>query len=542
MAGFNVGSVVAHIKADVSDFQKGIKTVKNETGGLSSKLAAMGKVGVAAVATVGAAAGAAAVAFGTMALKQAAAFEQTKMAFSTLLGDGEKAKKLLDEIAESAKKTPFELPQLEEGAKRLLAYGVEADDLVPTLERLGDVSAALGVEKMPQLILAFGQIKAKGRLMGTELRQLTETGFNLADAMGITNGELEAMVSRGEVSFDDVNNAFITATEEGGKFFGMMEGQSQTLNGQISNLKDEFNLLAREVGQYLLPVAKTLVEFAREVLIPGLKTVSDWFINDGVPKVQALGVVFDWLKQQGQIVMEALTAFYEKHKEDFEYIFNGLMDFIDWFIKTVKEWWDNWGGYILALVKGVWNVIVATIQLALEIIINVVKFFIAIFKGDWSAAWDAVRGIVKAGVDFLKVLFESLKNIVWEAMKAVYNSMVDWFNKAWEKAKEIAKKIRDAIKSAFDKDKRDSPSVVDNLKDIVRTSQSLLGQVSVPNYRKQISSELGQVNPAGALAGVGTTININLDGAIIADELSAQSMAETIGDSIVRRVKQNVRI
>jgi tape measure domain-containing protein len=117
------------------------------------------------------------------AINTAADFEQWKVSFDTMIGDSTKASKLLKEISDFAIKTPFDLPQVIEGSKRLLAYNIEAEKIIPTFEMLGNIAAGVGTEKLPQLILAFGQVRAATKLTGAELRQFTEAGVPMLQAL-----------------------------------------------------------------------------------------------------------------------------------------------------------------------------------------------------------------------------------------------------------------------------------------------------------------------------------------------------------------------
>lgn len=109
--------------------------------------------------------------------------EQTRIAFESMLGNGDKAGKLMEQISDFAAKTPFDLPQVQEGAKRLLAYNIAAEDIIPTFTTLGNIASAVGSDKLPQLILAFGQVKAATHLTGMELRQFSEAGVPLLQAL-----------------------------------------------------------------------------------------------------------------------------------------------------------------------------------------------------------------------------------------------------------------------------------------------------------------------------------------------------------------------
>lgn len=121
--------------------------------------------------------------FGKDALNTAVAYEQNSIAFKSMIGNAEEAKTLLKDISKFARQTPFELPEVQEGAKRLLAYNVAAQDIIPTFQMLGDIASGVGKDKLPQLILAFGQVKAATKLTGAELRQFSEAGVPLLQAL-----------------------------------------------------------------------------------------------------------------------------------------------------------------------------------------------------------------------------------------------------------------------------------------------------------------------------------------------------------------------
>lgn len=182
----------------------------------------------------------------------ASSMEQAKVAFTTFLGSSTAASKSLKQLSDFAKVTPFTFPTITDAAKRLLAYGVAADDLIPTLKNLGDISAGVGTDKLPQLILAFGQVKAKTTLAGTELRQFTETGIPLIGALakqlGVAESSIADMASEGKISFGDVQKALQSMTSQGGKFFNLMDKQSQTFSGRMSNISDQLVRVALNIA------------------------------------------------------------------------------------------------------------------------------------------------------------------------------------------------------------------------------------------------------------------------------------------------------
>ena len=179
-------------------------------------------------------------------------FQKTEIAFATMLGSQEKAQNLMAEMVDLAAKTPFGLQEISEGAKQLLAFQIPAEEVVDTLTRMGNIAAGLGVP-LSQIQLVFGQVRAKGKLMGDDLRQFTEAGIpivgELAKKLNTTTSEIYNMVSAGKIGFNDVKEVLFNMTNEGGLFFNLMEKQSASLSGQIANLQDALDQMFNKIGQ-----------------------------------------------------------------------------------------------------------------------------------------------------------------------------------------------------------------------------------------------------------------------------------------------------
>jgi len=188
--------------------------------------------------------------FGKEAIRSAGEFEQFAIAFDVMLGSVDKRRKLMKEITDFAIKTPFDLPTLVQGSKRLLAFGVEMEDIIPFLEMLGNVSAGLDVP-MSRLIINFGQVKTLGRLMGRELKDFQIAGVPLgpmlAQIAGVTEDVIAKMVTAGEVTFPMVVEAFEAMSGSGGRFEDLMIRQSRTLPGAIANIQDAIGIFGREL-------------------------------------------------------------------------------------------------------------------------------------------------------------------------------------------------------------------------------------------------------------------------------------------------------
>ena len=199
---------------------------------------------------------------GVGVLTVAASAEQTAVAFEVMLGSGERARKMLSDIYELGKASPFRATDFQQAGKTLMQFGIEAEQVVPILSMLGDVSAG-DSEKLSRLSMVFGQMSAAGRLMGQDLLQFINAGFNplqqISAKTGETMLELKKRMEAGGVSAAEVTQAFADATSEGGRFYGMTQRIAQTTGGVWMTLQDEIMMLAKQMGDILLPVANQVL-------------------------------------------------------------------------------------------------------------------------------------------------------------------------------------------------------------------------------------------------------------------------------------------
>lgn len=200
--------------------------------------------------------------------------EQLNIAFTTFLGSAEKAKKLLQDLNKFALVTPFTPDQVNKAAQALLAFGVKGQEIIPTLKMLGDVSSGTGKD-LTEMAIIFGQIRSTGRLMGQDLLQLINAGFNPLQVISEKTGKsvkiLKQEMEKGLITFDMVSGAFKTATTEGGLFFNLMEKQSQSIGGVLSTIEGNFdellkNLFAAETGP-MKRFVDLLERFSRGLLL-----------------------------------------------------------------------------------------------------------------------------------------------------------------------------------------------------------------------------------------------------------------------------------
>lgn len=184
-------------------------------------------------------------------------FELQRVSLGAILQNQREANILFSQIKETALKSPFQVKDLVRYTKQLAAFRVEYDELFDTMNRLSDISAGLGVD-MNRIILAYGQVKAAAVLRGTELRQFTEAGIPMVDALAkkltelrgelVTTSQVFGLISERAVSFEVVRDVLMEMTEAGGVFNKMQEKQAKTVKGQWANLMDAKEIMLAEMG------------------------------------------------------------------------------------------------------------------------------------------------------------------------------------------------------------------------------------------------------------------------------------------------------
>lgn len=207
--------------------------------------------------------------FGRSILEVRKEIESFEISFRTLLGNKEKADAMFSQIRDFAAKTPLQLKDLSSAAQTMLSFNIDEADIMPMLRSIGDISMG-DTQKLQSLTLAFAQMSSTGKLMGQDLLQMINAGFNplsvIAEKTGKSIGTLKDEMSKGAISADMVKQAFIDATAEGGKFHGMLEQQSQGIAGSISNLQGAIDDMMNDLGTAMQDTLVEGVNFATTIV------------------------------------------------------------------------------------------------------------------------------------------------------------------------------------------------------------------------------------------------------------------------------------
>lgn len=245
----------------IAKAEKSQKNMENQSKGFSSALKSMNNMALGVAGAIGGA--------GIASIKFAGELEQTQLALEVLLGDANQATRIKDEWTALAAETPFNSADIDSAGKKLLAFGVGADDVTDSLRRIGDISAATG-SSISDIADIYGKAKVQGRLFAEDINQFQGRGIpvvqSLAKVLGVAETNVKDLVAEGKVGFPELEKAFKDMTSEGGQFSGMMEKLSTSTMGQFSSLVDNAQLTLAKFGQMLLPLANNAMEAISGIL------------------------------------------------------------------------------------------------------------------------------------------------------------------------------------------------------------------------------------------------------------------------------------
>ena len=429
--------------------------------------------------------------------------ELTATSFEVLVGNEEKAGKMLKEIAQFGQESPFDKMGLTENARQMLANGVEADKVVTYLRQLGDVAAG-DKQKLDSLSLVMGQVMSKGKLDGQDKNQFVNAGFNpLKELQKMhpekTYAEIEKAMSKGAITAEHVAEAIQHATQEGGQFYNMTEKTGKTLVGKLGSLGDDIVTMAEGLYQKIEPILKSVVDNIAG-FIPYvsamLKTLFDWIVV-GVEWIKsAVNWIIEWkdeLMLAGSIIgmltlliqakTIALTIYYGLVQGVIAVMtmLNLVMTAnpigliivgIGALIAVIVYCWNKFAGFRAFLIT-MWDTMKEFGNIIKEYVVNRIKEMVAglgkiagalvkLFKGDFSGAFsdfkDGVGNLM--GKDSARKAFGASQDVV-------YNIKGEWQKNL---KKEEAK---DAKKS-----KEDSSIKTPSQKGSVRTEWTAIGEGS----------------------------------------------------------------
>ena len=484
------GSVTIEVELTKEQLEKGLKSLKSDlnsleksTSGISSKLSK----GLSSIGSVATKAGTALtvglttplIALGTAGVKYNAQMEDFEANLTTLLGNADKAKDMLNDLKEMANTTPFETSDLLEATQMMLGFGLAADKTQGYLQTLGDISMG-NSEKLMSLTRAFSQIGAAGKATMEDINQMIDAGFNplqiMSEATGKSMADLRDEVSAGKISFEDIAEAMQIATSEGGRYYNAMEKASQTMNGKLSTAMDALKTALGELTQSLLPVVTKVVEKITEwanafanldqetqetilkiagivavagpaltvfgqisngvsALITGFGKLKDAFSAGGAG-LKVFSSALTFLKSPAGIVIAVIAAiigimvvlyntsedFRNTVNKGFEQIKNALINMWNTIQPALQQLGEAFGG-LLEKLKPLGDFLVSVLAVAFTIVANVLTVLINVITQVLTFFVKLVTTVITFFTETIPSAFNSFITTVSNFV----TSVIDWF-------------------------------------------------------------------------------------------------------------------
>lgn len=404
---------------------------------------------------------------GVAGVKFNAQMEGYQTSFEVMTGSAEKASEITERLKVLAAQTPFELPQLADTTQLLMNYGFTADDSMDKMMMLGDISQG-SAEKMTRIATAYGQMSSAGKVQLEDVKQMIESGFNplmeISNSTGESMDSLYDRISKGTISVDEITASMERSTSEGGKYFGSMDKQSQTVNGMLSTLADTVNGKLGDAFQSvsdkvkeILPNVITFVEnLDVDAVIKGMGILAGILgtVLTAVTLVRAGFALMNFMTVGGQIVslgtaistsliapLSALGGFLAPIAG----MIAGIIAIIALAIATITDLWNNNEAFKKAMLDA-WTSIKDTLSKIWNTVLKpifdiMMQTFINIWNQGIKPLWDKWTDFVATIAIKMAELWESIKPIVdWfittfgpmivSAIKLVADVIGDWVTTA----------------------------------------------------------------------------------------------------------------
>lgn len=384
--------------------------------------------------------------------------EQAKIAFTTMLWSEEKAVAMLQDLSDFAAKTPFELPEVRQNAKQLLAMGVSAENIIPTLKALGDAAAGTGAD-MTRLAMNYGQVITQGHLTGRELRDFLVNGIPLLDELaknaGKSKEEIQNMISSGQISANDVTKAFETMTSEGGKFENLMYKQSATFTGLWSNFQDQLSQMGERIGGWLLDTLKDYVREASELIDQNENNIveSFWAIYRSIesiidPITEVIAEIGDWWDRLFNMIGDWLSDLNNESETTTSGLASNWSDlfyYLELWIGVVSEWF-----------KTGWEFIKETIRTVVSIWYKTTETLVSVFQwcvsGISNFFWKLKTDVENIFIGMVNGILSSI-NWLWDKLNFVLPKKLEVWKFSLLSSKST-EEYKNNLKSTFDTTKK----------------------------------------------------------------------------------------
>lgn len=416
------------------------------------------KVGKSLMVVSGAVAG-----LGAVGIKYNAQLEQYQVALTTLLGSEEEAAKVMNQIQEDASKTPFDVDSLIQANSLLISAGVDADETRDVIIALGDAISATGggSAELARMAQNLQQVKNVGKATAQDIKQFANAGINIYGLLADYTGKTTEQIKDMDISFDVLSEALKSASQEGGKYFGAMEKQSQTINGLLSTLKDTMSQLLGELTASLMPVVKRVIDTVNGV-IERIRGMSDGQkqlitniglflvaigpvllvlgkfilsasniagkVKDLLPLLAKIKTSFGAIVGPIGILIGVFAVLYATNEEFRDSVNNLIKTLVDLLMPVIQTIIGVVRDYIIPLISSLISAVLPVLTSILEFIVAIVQKLVEWITKLWTYLKD------RGAIDFFATAFKNVANVLQEVVGWV-KDLFGWFGQLVDRAK-----------------------------------------------------------------------------------------------------------
>lgn len=359
--------------------------------------------------------------------------EQTNVKFEVLLGSMEKGKAMLSDLTKYADATPYDLGGIQKSAETMLGFGIAQEKIMPNMKMLGDVAMG-NEEKLTGLSLVYSQIMATGRLMGQDLLQLINQGFNplqiISEQTGISMGDLKKKMEDGAISAEMIEEAFRLATSEGGRYYGMTDKMSETAGGKWTQMMGTFDTVLKKIGlrfaEWIKPIFDIGKSFAEQI-IPFGKWVLEFLpsMETFTTIMQILGITALAVGAYMLIANASAIAWS---------IGLGILKGVIWLVEAAQWAWN------FAMSMNPIGLVVAGIVALIGILLLCWNKFEG-FRGAVMGVWEVLKGLGTMIKNYVINRFNELLAGIKGVGSAIVSFLSGDFEGAIQKAQQAGKNI-----------------------------------------------------------------------------------------------------
>ena len=464
------GSLTYDTKLDTKGFESGLNKISSTSVAIGNLMADVIKRVAQTISEVG-----------KMGVEYNAQIETYQTALTTLTGSAEKANKIIEQVKKDAASTPFEVASLVKGNQLLISAGLSAEQARDDILALGNAISATGggEEELSRMVVNLQQIKNVGKASALDIKQFAYAGIDVYGLLADYTGKTREEVTNLDISYEDLTGALKFASQEGGKYFNAMEKQSETFNGQLSNLKDNFMAF---LGETTIP----LFTFLKDEVLPiingildgtlgideGINKLTETFLNGVMSMVNYLLINLPTSLQMGiNILLSLIQGITQALPDLIPVMVQVIMDMVNILLDNIDLIIECGVQLLVALAEGIINALPELIARLPEIITKIVstltkpemiikmvkaalQLMLALAEGLIKAIPDMVAMIPQIISDLFDSIKETIKNTDWlklgkNILKGLLNGMLDFGTIVKDTIKKVGKKITNSIKDFF---------------------------------------------------------------------------------------------